>query len=316
MTAYLSRRLLLFIPTLFLVSLIIFLLVRAIPGDAITAQLEGTSRVSDESIRQMRADLGLNEPYWKQYLLWIGDLARGDLGRSFVGGHEIAHELSRRLAFSVELMILAMTASIIIGMPLGALSALKRGTWVDYLGRFLAVLWLAVPSFWLATMALVLPAVWTGWSPSIVTARIEEDPLQNLIDVGLPAGIIGLHTAAIGMRMTRSQLLEVMGQDYIRTAFAKGLTGGRVLVRHALKNALIPVLTIWGGQVGALIGGSVIMETIFGMPGVGQWTADSIRLRDYPVIQTLVMFFGLTTLTINLLVDIAYTWLDPRIRLG
>jgi peptide/nickel transport system permease protein len=220
------------------------------------------------------------------------------------------------MVFSVELMILAVTASVIIGLPLGALAALKRGTWADYLGRLLAVLWLAVPSFWLATMALVLPAVWTGWSPSVVTARIQDDPVQNLIDVGLPALIIGLHTAAVGMRMTRSQLLEVMGQDYIRTAYAKGLPGRRVLAQHALKNALIPVLTIWGAQVGSLIGGSVIMESIFGMPGVGQWTYDSIRLRDYPVIQTLVMFFALTTLTINLLVDIAYTWLDPRIRLG
>jgi peptide/nickel transport system permease protein len=312
--SYLLRRIVLYVPTLFLVSVIIFVILRAIPGDAVLAQLENSSTVSEEAIEQQREELGLNAPIWQQYVTWMGELVRGDLGTSFVGRLDIRSELAGRLSVTVELAFLAFVFSVLVGVPLGALSAITRGTPLDYSGRLLAVLWLAVPSFWLATLVLVLPAVWLGWSPSVVITRFQDGPVQNLIDIGIPAMIMGLHTAAVGMRMTRSQLLEVLQQDYIRTAYAKGLKRRIVVGRHALKNALIPVLTIWGTQIGALIGGSVIMETIFGIPGIGSWTADSIRLRDYPVIQTLVLFFAFATLSINLLVDIAYTWLDPRIK--
>lgn len=316
MSAYIVRRLALFVPTLFIVSIVTFLVLRAIPGDAVLAQLEDLTGVTPETLAARRAELGLDEPMVVQYVKWLSDLAQGDLGTSFVGNREIGSELLRRLPYTVELAVIALGVSILIGVPFGVMCALFRNGPVDYALRTVAVLWLAVPSFWLATMVLVLPTVWFGWSPSLVVSKFTNAPGQHLIDMGIPGIIMGLHVSAVTIRMTRSQFLEVMNQDYIRTAYAKGLSTMRVASRHALKNALIPVVTIWGGQIAALLGGSVIMEFIFGIPGLGSWTLNSIRSRDFPVVQTLVLFFATSTLVINLLVDISYPLLDPRIKAG
>lgn len=316
MSAYIVRRLVLFIPTLFIVSVVTFLILRAIPGDAVLAQLEDLTGVTPETLEARRAELGLDKPIVVQYTKWVTALAKGDLGTSFVGNREIRSELFRRLPYTFELSIIALGVSILIGVPFGILCALFRNGPVDYALRSVAVLWLAIPSFWLATMVLVLPTVWFGWSPSLVVSKFSDAPGQHLIDMGIPGVIMGLHVSAVTIRMTRSQFLEVMNQDYIRTAYAKGLSTVRVTSRHALKNALIPVVTIWGGQIAALLGGSVIMEFIFGIPGLGSWTLNSIRARDFPVVQTLVLFFAMSTLIINLLVDISYPLLDPRIKAG
>ena len=316
MSRYIVRRLVLFVPTMFFVSLMTFTLLRAIPGDAVVAQLEENPRLSPELVEQLRDELGLNDPLWQQYSVWIGRIVQGDFGRSFVGGRDIGNEFGRRLPYTVELAVGALVISIAIGIPFGAISAFARNTPLDYLLRVVAVLWLAVPGFWLATMMLILPVLWFGWSPHIVATKFSEAPLQHAIDMLIPGAILGVHSSAVSMRMTRSQILEVLRQDYIRTAYAKGLSAVTVVRRHALKNALIPVVTIWGTQASGLLGGSVLMESIFGIPGLGQWTLESIRLRDYPVTQSLVLFFAVATMAINLLVDISYSWLDPRIRVG
>ena len=306
----------LFVPTMLVVSLLIFLLLRAIPGDAVLAQLEESPRLSAEKIEQLRTQMGLNEPLWVQYVKWMGGILRGDFGVSFTGGLDISSQFARRLPYTGELALIALTISIMVGVPSGLISAFFRSTPVDYVVRLFAVFWLSVPHFWVATLALILPVIWFGWSPSIVAHKFSEAPVQHLRDMLLPGMIMGLGSSAVSLRMTRSQVLEVLQQDYIRTAYAKGLSSITVVRRHALKNALIPVVTIWGAQASGLLGGSVLMESIFGIPGLGQWTVESIRLRDYPVTQALVLFFAFATLSINLLVDISYSWLDPRIRVG
>jgi len=298
------------------VSLLTFGLLRAIPGDAVLAQLEDSPRLSRQEIEELRAELGLNDPLWAQYARWVGGILIGDFGRSFGGGLEITSEFKRRLPYTAELAVLALVISIVIGVPFGAASAFVRGSPLDYLLRLFAVFWLAVPNFWIATMALILPVVWFGWSPNIVATKLTEAPAQHLVDMLIPGAIMGISSSAVSLRMTRSQVLEVLRQDYIRTAYAKGLGSLTVLRRHALRNALIPVVTIWGTQASGLLSGSVLMETIFGIPGLGQWTVESIRLRDYPVTQALVLFFAFATMAVNLLVDLSYSWLDPRIRVG
>lgn len=316
MSRYIARRIVLFVPTMFLVSIMTFTLMRAIPGDAVIAQLEESPRLSAETLEHLRGELGLNDPLWEQYGRWVGGILQGDFGSSFVGGRDISSEFLRRLPYTVELAVIALIISIAVGIPSGATSAFLRGTPLDYVFRLFAVFWLAVPNFWIATMVLVLPLLWFGWAPSIVAHKFSEAPFQHVEDLMIPGVIMGLSSSAISMRMTRSQVLEVLRQDYIRTAYAKGLTSFSVIKGHALKNALIPVVTIWGTQVSGLLNGSVLLETIFGIPGLGQWTVESIRLRDYPVTQALVLFFAFATLTVNLLVDISYSWLDPRIRAG
>lgn len=316
MMKYIVRRVLLFVPTMFLVSVIIFVLMRAVPGDAVVAQLDDAPRLTPEIIAEMRAQLGLDQSLPRQYWTWVSGLLQGDLGRSFVAGVAIEDQFIRRVPYTLELAAMSVIVSVAVGIPLGAFSALWRGGWGDVSIRFLAVLMLAMPSFWIATLVLIVPAAWFGWSPSFVAHSFSDDARQHFIDMAIPAFVGGLSSCAVALRMTRSQLLEVLKQDYIRTAYAKGLSGRVVYTRHAMKNAMIPVVTVVGAQMGALLGGSVIMETIFGIPGLGQWTVNSIAVRDYPAIQALVTFFAFITLAVNLMVDLSYTWLDPRIRVG
>lgn len=300
-------------PTLFLVTLGVFLLMNLAPGDVIMAKM-AEDYVSPEQIQKMRVELGLDKPLMLQYFHWVGNVIRGDLGTSLWSGQPVASELARRLPVSAELAILTLMVSMSISLPLGVLSAIRQDTAADYIGRFLSILALSAPNFWLGTMAVVLPAFWFGWSPPVRYTAFWIDPLTNLQQVAPAAICLGAHSSAVVMRMSRSTLLEVLRQDYIRTAWAKGLGERVIIIRHALKNAMIPVITIWGGQLSALLGGTVIMETIFSLPGIGLSTFQSIDRRDFVQLQGNILFLSGVFVVMNLLVDLTYAWFDPRIR--
>lgn len=316
MQAYIIRRLLLAIPTLLLVFTIIFFIVRVVPGDVarlmLAEQPEGFK--TEETLRAIRARLGLDKPLWLQYVDYIGGAVRGDFGYSFWHEGPVLQELLRRLPVSVELGLLAISIGVIIAIPSGIISALRQDTGVDYISRLFAIVFLSVPGFWTATMLIVFPAIWWGYLPPLGYEYIWVDPIKNLKQMAFPALAIGPILAGSIARMTRSSMLEVLRQDYIRTAWAKGLRGRMIIFRHALKNALIPVITLIGLDIGLVVGGSVIAETVFALPGVGRLTINAIFERDYPQLQANVLFFGLVIILMNLVVDITYAWLDPRIR--
>ena len=324
MRQYIVRRLLQLIPTLFLVSLIIFFVMRVLPGDVAMlvvtggsgAPEAGAARIQDRDLQEIRDQLGLNDPLWKQYLSWMGGMVTMDWGESLVAGRPVLRDVLRRLPVTLELAVLTSMVAVAAGVPLGIVSALRRGSWTDYAVRLVALGGLSVPNFWLATLFLLAGVSLFGWIPSVVHVRFLEDPLGNLAQVIWPALVLGYSAAAIISRMTRSALLEALSQDYIRTARAKGLPEARVVLRHALKNALLPVVTIIGVLFVTLVGGAVIMEHIFGLPGLGLYLLDGVRYRDYAVVQPLVLLFALGVLLVNLVVDVMYAWLDPRIRYG
>ncbi|MBI2886512.1 MAG: ABC transporter permease [Chloroflexi bacterium] len=313
MREYIIRRVLLMFPTLFGVTLAVFILMHLAPGDVVMAKLS-EDYVTQEHIDRMRAELGLDKPLYEQYLFWVTNVLRGDLGTSLWSATPVRDELARRIPVSAELAILSMAVSIAIALPLGVLSAIRQDTVADYVGRFLSISALSAPNFWLGTLILVLPAIWFGWAPPVRYVPLTQDPWMNLQQV-LPAALaLGAHSSAVVMRMSRSTLLEVLRQDYVRTAWAKGLSERVVVVRHALKNALIPVITIWGSQLSHLLGGTVVMETIFSLPGVGLATFQAIERRDFVQLQGNVLFIAGVFVVMNLLVDLTYSWLDPRIR--
>ncbi len=321
MLTYIIRRLLLLIPTLIMVSLIVFFLVRFIPGDVIDLMVAeistgtGAGKVGRELTAEMlRHQLGLDVPVHVQYGRWIFAALQGDLGRSIWTERSITEDLIRRLPVSAELGILGMTIALVLALPIGVYSAIRQDTAGDYIGRSFAIMAISVPYFWLATLVVVLPAVWWGWSPPMKYIPIVEDPIGNLQQFILPAFIIGTVFTGSTMRMTRTMMLEVLRQDYIRTAWAKGLTERVIIMRHALKNALIPVATLVGIQVPIVIAGAVVTETIFNLPGIGRWMLQAIFQRDYPVISAINLMVGSAVLIINLLVDITYAYLDPRIH--
>jgi peptide/nickel transport system permease protein len=303
------------IPVLFGVSIIIFGILRGIPGDAIDAQLANAGQLSEEEREQARAMLGLDKPIWRQYLVWIGGVLRGDLGESFHSRIPVTQDLRDRIPVTMELAFLTLLVAILVGIPIGILSAARSDSVLDYVARSGSILFLSLPTFWIGIMLLYFLSRWAGYFPpygqrfSLIT-----DTRQNLESMIWPAITLGLPLAAVTMRLTRSQLLEVLRQDYIRTAWAKGLRERAVVSRHALKNAMIPVVTVLGNQLGFLIGGTVVTEQLFSLPGVGRQTRDAIFLRDYPVLQANVLFLALVFLCVNLLVDLVYAWLDPRIR--
>ena len=319
MRAYLVRRLISIVPTLFIASLIVFLLIRLIPGDIIDQMVKEHEYVSDVS-RQMTRDvikhtLGLDVPIYVQYGRWIsGIFAHGSLGTSLWSKTEVTQEIIQRLPVTIELGFLAILVALVISLPIGIYSAIRQDTVGDYLGRSVAILFVAIPNFWLATMVMVFPAMWWNWSPSMMYIRLTEDPLGNLGMFIVPAVVLGAAMAGVTMRMTRTMMLEVLRQDYIRTAWAKGLRERVVVSRHVLKNALIPVVTILGLQLPVMIGGSVIIEQIFVLPGVGRLMLNAINTRDYPIVSGVMVFVATGVLLINLLVDMSYAFLDPRIR--
>ncbi len=312
MSRYVIRRLLLLVVTLFGVSVFVFGLIRLLPGDAVTMLLQDYAYA--ENLDALRAKLGLDRPVYVQYWEWLGKVLRGDLGQSLWSRQPIVDELVRRLPITAELGILAMLIGLAISVPVGVLSAVKQDTLADYVARGVAVAALAVPGFWLGTLVITFPSIWFRWTPPLQYTPLHVDPVKNLTHVIIPAAILGIGLSGTLMRLTRATMLEVLRQDYIRTAWAKGLAWRVVIFRHALKNALIPVVTVLGLQVSVLVGGSVVMEQIFVIPGMGRYLLEAIQYRDYPVVQALNLVFALVILLSNLAVDIVYAYLDPRIQ--
>ena len=318
MRGYVMRRILLVVPTLFLVTVIVFAVVRVIPGDVIdlmVAEMGEESGMGEEiDAEYLRHVLGLDEPVHVQYGTWVANIFRGNLGESLWSHRDVTKDLANRIPVSFELGVIAMVTSILLAIPIGIYSAVRQDTAGDYIGRSIAIVALAIPNFWIGTMVIVFPAIWWGWTPPIMYIPFTKDPLANLGQFMIPGVIMGMHMAGGIMRMTRTMMLEVLRQDYIRTAWSKGLRERVVVVRHALKNALIPVVTQIGMQLPVLIAGAVILEQIFSLPGIGHWLIHSINKRDYPIISGINLAMATFILFANLLVDMTYGYLDPRIR--
>ncbi len=312
MASYIARRFLVTIPVLILISAITFFAVALLPGDLAVAMLG--LEADPRHLEALREQLGLNRPVVVRYFDWVGDALQGDLGWSARAGQEVSDLIVKRLEVSIELGILAMLVALAIGIPLGLLAGARPNTGLDYGGTTLAVLGAAIPNFWLALMLILLFAVHLRWFPAVGFTSFLDDPVQNLRSVALPAFAVGVTQAAILARQTRAALVDVLRQDYVRTAYAKGLRERSVILRHAFRNALIPVVTVMGIQVSTIVGGFVIIETVFNLPGVGKLLVDSAFNRELPTVQTIgVLLAGAVALT-NLVVDVSYAFLDPRIR--
>ena len=314
MQAYLLRRLLALVPTLVFASIIVFVSVRLIPGDVIDLMLAQNDISAAQDRAKIEAALGLDHPMHEQYFRWAAGALQGDLGRSLWRNTPVTHDLAERLPVTFELGLLSLLIALTVAIPIGVHSALRQDTFADYVTRSFSILMLAVPGFWLGTLVMVFPSVWWRWSPELEYVRFFDAPLQNLRQMIVPAIILGLSLSAITMRMTRTMMLEVLRQDYIRTARAKGLKEQVVVARHALRNGLIPVVTLIGLQAPLLIGGAVIMEQIFVIPGMGQLLLDAVSQRDYPIISGVFLVVGTCVLLINLAVDLSYGLLDPNVR--
>ena len=316
MRNYVLRRLLALLPTLFFASLIVFFTVRLIPGDVIDLMLSQNDVSADKMSRdQVIRALGLDVPMWEQYLRWVGSIVfKADLGKSLWHSTPVTEYLAQRLPVTLELGLIAMIVGLLIAVPIGVYSAMRQDTKGDYIARSFSILLLAVPSFWLGTMVMVFPSIWWGWSPAIEYIKFTENPWQNFKQMIVPGVVLGAALSAITMRLTRTMMLEVLRQDYIRTAWAKGLSEPLVVLRHGLRNALIPVVTLVGLQAPLLIGGAVIIEQIFVIPGMGLLLLDAVNQRDYPVITGVFLVVGVAVMLINLLVDLSYGLLDPKVR--
>jgi peptide/nickel transport system permease protein len=309
---YLFKRLLAAIPSLLIASLIVFTLPRLLPGDAVQLMLEEKAYAKD--LDELRHKLGLDRPIYVQYFAWLGQIARGDLGESLWTRRTVAEELAARLPVTLLLGGMAAAFAVIIGIPIGVLSAVRADTLRDYLARSAAILGLSVPGFWLATLVIILPALWWGWTPHLGFTEFSENPTAHVLQFILPSLILGIASGASIMRLTRAMLLEVLRQDYVRTAWAKGLRERVVVLKHSLKNAVIPVITVLGIQFAYIFSATVIIESIFQLPGMGRFLFDAILQRDYPVIQGINLLVVSIIVLLNLLVDLTYAVLDPRIR--
>ena len=316
MLGFVGRRFLLMIPTIIGISIIIFLMVRLMPGDIVDVLLGGDAVATQEQKDQVREQLGLTGSYPEQYWSWASGVLTGDFGESYRNTEPVADVLSRAVPITLELMILALLIATLIGVPLGVISAVRRDSVSDYASRVGGLVGISIPSFWLATLLLLLTSRVFGWVPPITYVPFFDDPLTNLTQFILPAISISVFTLAIVMRMVRATMLEVLSQDYVRTARAKGVQHRLVVYRHALRNALIPVVTIVGFEIGILMGGAAIVEIIFGLPGVGYVLLNAIFNRDYPVVQGATLLIAIIFVVSNTVVDIVYGWLDPRISHG
>ena len=320
MTGYIVRRLVALLPTLLGISIILFLLVRLMPGDAALMQafageelgLQG--EIDPEVIEELRRELGIDKPIPIQYIVWVGDTVTLDFGTSYWTRNSVTSEIKRRLPITLELLLLSVLVAVSIGLVVGVVSAVYQDTPIDYLGRLVAVLGLSLPNFWIALLVILMPALWWSYLPPLGYTSFFDDPRRNLEQFALPSLTLGWALSASIMRITRSEVLEVLRQDYVRTARAKGLKEASVIYKHVLRNSLIPVVTVIGLQVGFLIGGTVVIENVFGLAGLGALILTAINQRDYPVIQTTVLFAALGFLLTNLVVDLSYGLLDPRIR--
>ena len=309
---YVLRRLLIAVPSLLIASLIVCTLPRLIPGDVVQLMLE--EKAYGKDLDDLRAKLGLDRPIPVQYAQWLGRIARGDFGESLWTRQPVLGELARRLPVTLTLGLLALAVAILIGIPIGIVSAVRQDGVLDFFARSAAILGLSIPGFVQAIVVILLPAIWWGWTPLVRFTELSTDPIAHLLQFVLPAFILGIASAAGIMRLSRGMLLEVLRQDYIRTAWAKGLRERVVVLKHSLKNAIIPVVTVLGLQVAQIAGGAVIIEQIFGLPGMGQFLVEAIVQRDYPVIQGINLLVVVIIVATNLLVDLTYAVLDPRIR--
>ncbi|MEZ4869751.1 MAG: ABC transporter permease [Caldilineaceae bacterium] len=314
MNRYLIRRLVLLLPTLVGMSFLIFAMVRLLPGDIVDALVGMDPTITEEQKFELRGSFGLNDPWPVQYVKWVGGIFQGDLGLSFRSREPITDHLVRALPITIELALLSILLSIVVAVPLGVISAVRQNSAMDFWARVSGLIGLSMPSFWLATLFLLFTSLALRWTPSVIWISPLENLPRNLLQMLLPALALSVQLMAVEMRMVRSSLLEVLRQDYIRTARAKGLNDRIVLWRHGLKNAFIPVITIIGIQLGALMGGSIIIEQIFGLPGIGWTMIQAIFNRDYPVVQAASLLLAVIFVLINLLVDLTYAFLDPRIK--
>jgi peptide/nickel transport system permease protein len=303
------------IPTLVGVAVITFVVMRLVPGDIVALRYAG-SNVSQDIIDQERAILGLDKPMWLQFTDWMGQLVHFDFGQSLWTGHAVIDEVWTRMPLSLELAVIATVFAVSFALPLGVIAAVKQDSWIDYVIRIFSVGGLAMPSFWIGIMLVLGTITFLHWAPPLTFTPIFEDPIANLSQMLLPAISVGYRYSAVSMRMTRSTVLEVLREDYVRTARAKGLRETLVVVRHALRNALLPVVTVVSLEFAFLIGGLVVTETVFNLPGVARYLVEAIQGRDYPVVQNLVMFIAIIVVMANLTVDLLYAWVDPRIKYG
>ncbi len=316
MTRYLVRRFLQVIPVLWLVTVISFAIILLVPGDAAIALLPEDALRDEELYQFYRRELGLDLPLPVQYLTWVGKVLRGNLGVSFRNQQLVLEGIAQRLGPTIELSLLSMLVSMGVGLPMGIISAIKPNSKIDAAGTVFVLAGVATPNFWLGIMLILVASVWLRWLPAGGYVPFIESPLANLKLMIMPAITLGTALAAITMRQTRSALLEALQQEYITTARAKGLGALVVIIRHALKNAFIPVVTIIGLQMGRLFGGTVIVESVFGIPGIGRLAMDSIFGHDIPMVQGVMLLMGIAVLISNLVTDILYVYLDPRIRYG
>lgn len=314
MGGYLIRRLAALVPSLFIASLIVFAAIRLAPGGVVDQMLAQNETATAADRARIEASLGLDRPVWEQYVAWAGNALQGDLGRSLWRNESVSELIAARLPITMELGALALLISISLALPIGVYSATHQDRIGDYIARSASIVLLAVPGFWLGTMVMVFPSVWWRWSPAIEFTPLFEDPLRNLSHMLVPALLLGLSLAAYTMRLTRTMMLEILRQDYVRTARAKGLAERAVVFRHALRNGLIPIVTLIGLQAPILIGGAVIMEQIFVVPGIGSLLLEAVAQRDYPIVTGVFLVVGVAVMLINLIVDLSYGALDPRVR--
>lgn len=311
---YLIRRVLLLGPTVLVVCVVVFTLIDLVPGDVVLARLTQIGDATPETIDALRAELGIDRPFFIRLGEWFGRLFQADLGRSLWTLEPATKQLWSAIPVSLELVLGGMVIGVLAGIPLGVISAMRQNQPVDTGARILSVIGLAVPDFWIATMVILYASLWLGYSSPVGYTPFVDDPLRNLEQFSIPMAILGVRLVAATARMTRSTLLEVMREDYVRTARAKGLGERVVLFRHALRNAVLPVVTLVGAQLGFLLGGAVVLESIYSLPGLGNLVFVSIIRRDYIQLQAAVLFLALALVLMNLIVDLCYTWLDPRVR--
>lgn len=316
MQRYIIRRLLLIAPIIIGVSLIVFGVMHLVPGNVVLLRMSQSPGSTPQQIEQMTHDLGLDRSLPVQYKQWVGDLVQGNMQKSLWTGEPVSKELANTIPVTFELALIAAAIAIILGLTTGVAAAVWEGRWIDYLSRVIVILGLSVPTFATATLALLVGSIWLGWSPAVFYEPFTHSPMSNLQQMILPAALLGFALSASISRMTRATMLEVIQQDYMRTARAKGLNGNIVIWRHGLKNALAPVVTIIGLQFAYLMGGTVVIETIFGLPGMGKLMFDAINERDYTTIQGAVLVVALAFIVVNLITDISYAFIDPRVKYG
>lgn len=312
MLTYLMKRLLVVIPVLFGISIISFFIVRLVPGDTVTAMLG--SNYNEAQAEALRARYGLDRSLIEQYFIWISNVLRGDLGQSTFTNQPVSEAILQRLQVTLQLAFFSVVIAIVIALPLGTIAAIKKNTAVDYIASLIGMLGLSVPNFWLGTLMILYISLYLGWLPSGGFVPFLADPIGNIKIMIMPSIALGTAVAAVILRMTRSSMLEVVNQEYMKMAKAKGVPSKRMIIRHGLKNALIPVVTVTGIQMGYMLGGSVVIEQIFSLPGLGRLALQAINNRDYALLQGTILFIATAFVIINLIVDMIYAYLNPKIR--